>query len=173
MPPEAPQDGASQWSPSDDNAARKSMRDDRDSCCAFASSSQELKASELRGWAGSVGEGGVCGCARVKPVQSLCTQHSREQKGTAPVPLAPSSGFSQTAPPGEGSRESTSPMQSQQRSTLVPALFGTHAPPACGAHGGRGRSQRSHGGRGRLRARCSDSPATTALSSTATAVLLV
>ena len=52
--------------------SRKSMRDDRDSCCDFTSSSQELKASELRGWAGSVGEGGVCGCAQVRPVQSLC-----------------------------------------------------------------------------------------------------
>ena len=80
------------------------------------------------------GGGGVCGCAREEPVQSLCTQHSREQQGTAPAPLAPSSGSSQAGPPGKGSRESGRPMQSQQRSTLVPALFGTHAPPACGAH---------------------------------------
>ena len=33
MPPETLQNGARQWSPSDDNAAKKSMRDDGDSRC--------------------------------------------------------------------------------------------------------------------------------------------
>ena len=56
MPPEAPQEGVPQWNPSGDSAARKPMRDDRDSCCAFASSSQESQASELRGGGGSVGK---------------------------------------------------------------------------------------------------------------------